>query len=91
MGCGLVIGPVDGVMARDESKMNYIYIESGRCSCPYVACFPSGMLFRGVPSLRMSARVVVVLLALLWLARHRLRRPMAGLSRCWTCWVMAVV
>ena len=23
---------------------------SGRCSCPYVACFPSEMLFRGVPN-----------------------------------------
>ena len=33
---------------------------------------PSGMLFRGVPGFEMSARVAVVLLALLWLVRHRL-------------------
>ena len=52
----------------------------GRCSCPYIACFPSRMLFGGVPGFRTSARVAVVLLALLWLVRHRLRRPMAGSS-----------
>ena len=64
---------------------------SGRCRCPYVACFLSGMLFRGVPGFKMSARVAVVSLALPWLVRHRLRRPMAGLSRCWTRWVVAVL
>ena len=64
---------------------------SGRCSCPYVASSPSGMLFRGVPGFRMSARVAVVLLVLPWLLRHRLCRPMAGLSHRWTRRVVAVV
>ena len=63
----------------------------GRCSCPYVACFPSGMLFRGVSGFRMSARVVVVLLALPWLVRHHRRRPTAVLSCRWTRWVVADV
>ena len=63
----------------------------GCCSCPYVACFPSGMLFRGVPGFGTSSRVVVVLLALLWLVRHRLRRPIASLSCRWMCWAVAVV
>ena len=63
----------------------------GRCSCPYVACFPLRMLFYGVPGFGMSARVVVALLALLWLVGHRLRRPMAGLSCRWMRWAVAVV
>ena len=63
----------------------------GRCSCPYVACFPSRMLFRGMPGFRMSARVVVVLLAVPWLVRHCLHHRMAGLSCRWTRWVVAVL
>ena len=63
----------------------------GRCSYPYTACFPSGMLFRGVPGFGISAHVVVVLLALLWLVRHRLRRPIAGLCCRWTRLVVAVM
>ena len=49
------------------------------------------MVFRGVPGFGMSARVVVVLLALLWLVRHRLRRPMAGVSSRSTRSVVVVV
>ena len=63
----------------------------GRRSCPCVACLSSGTLFRVVPGFRMSALVVVVLLALLWLVRHCLHRPMAGLSCHWIQWAVAVV
>ena len=62
----------------------------GRCSCPYVTCFPPGMLFHGVPSFGTPARVVVVF-AVLWLVRHRLGCTMAGLSIRWMRWAVAVV
>ena len=65
-----------------------MFCRSGR---PYVACFPSGMLFAVCPDFGTSARVVVVLLALLWMVRHRLRRPMAGLSCRRMCRAVAVV
>ena len=63
----------------------------GRCSCPYVTFFPSGVLFRGVLGFGTSARVVVVLLPVRWLVRHRLRRPMAGLSCRWMRLAVAAV
>ena len=63
----------------------------GRCSCPYVACFLSGMLFRCVPGFGTSACAVVVLLALPWLVRHQLRRPMAGLACRWMRLAVTVV
>ena len=47
---------------------------------PYVICFPSGVVFRGLPGFGTSARVVVVLLPVLQLVRLHLRRPMVGLS-----------
>ena len=50
----------------------------GRCSCFYVTCLPSGMLLCGVPGFGTSVRVVVLLLAVLWLVRHRLCRPTAA-------------
>ena len=46
---------------------------------PYVICFRLGVLCRGLPGFGTSARVVVVLLPVLWLVHRRLRRPMVGL------------
>ena len=58
---------------------------------PYVICFPSGVLFRGLPGFGTSARVVVVLSPVLWLVRRGLRCPMVGLSCRRMCWAVVAV
>ena len=59
--------------------------------CLVAVVVPTSLVSRQGCCFGMSVRVVVVLLALLWLVRHRLRRSMTGLSCPWTRWVVAVL